>query len=131
MDRLVELFESTLSQGDEDGVQSFVHFESVLEGQGVDMGGAFCMLAMGLEKKPHLKSKAELAYKRVLLLLNDRLQNERQRSVKTQLGWERCVVLQQLGKLLHTAHPREAETFLLEILGKGGIVETLFHTGFL
>ena len=52
MERLVHLFESTLSPEDPDGIQAFSMFEGMLEGQqDVDMGGAFTMLAMALEKK--------------------------------------------------------------------------------
>lgn len=48
----MHLFESTLSPEDPDGIQAFSMFEGMLEGQqDVDMGGAFTMLAMALEKK--------------------------------------------------------------------------------
>jgi len=118
MERLVELFESTLKQdGNEDGAQSFAHFESLLETQKeIDMAASFIMLACALEQKVHLQHLAIAAYKRVLLLLEEKLCREKQRSVVIRTRWEKCVVFQQMGKLIVKTDAKRAEQILIELL---------------
>lgn len=45
MDRMLELFESTLTSDDPNGIQSLAHFESMLETQNdINMAAAFTVL---------------------------------------------------------------------------------------
>ena len=105
LDTLVELFERTLdAEGNEDGAASFAQFEAMLETQpDVDMSSAFVLLAMALERKKKTEHLALVAYKRVLMLLEDKLRKEKQRSVVNGIWWEKCVVYQQMGKALSYA----------------------------
>lgn len=71
---------------------------------------------MSLSEKPHLRHMAIIAYRRVLLLLEDKIAAERQRSLLKRLKWEKCVIYQQLGKLMTEKKEPEAEKLLLQLL---------------
>ena len=48
-------------------------------------------------------------FRRVLLLLEDKMQGVKQRSVLHQYKWEKCVMFQEIGSLLIGIQPKEAE----------------------
>ncbi|CAD7940051.1 unnamed protein product [Amoebophrya sp. A25] len=119
--RLVELFESTLQPDDEYGINSFAAYEQMIETQkDVNLAAAFTMLAMALQKKKGRETLAKLAYHRVLLLVDEELENEKQRSVRRRKLWEKCSIYQQICKLLITKGQQkdleEAEKMLKELL---------------
>eukprot|EP00397_Hematodinium_sp_SG-2012_P022492 GEMP01023310.1.p1 GENE.GEMP01023310.1~~GEMP01023310.1.p1 ORF type:complete len:536 (+),score=130.96 GEMP01023310.1:102-1709(+) len=97
MERLVELFEATMDE-DPTGDLGFQQLEGICTQQNMDLGATFCTIAMALEKKHPIPS--EVAYSKVLKAVNIKLKLMGKRpSMQKQAQWEKCVVLQQLGKI--------------------------------
>lgn len=97
MERLVELFEATMSE-DPTGDLGFHQLEGLCGQHGMDLGATFCTIAMALEKK-HL-TPSVVAYSKALIAIDKRLSEKGSRpSLLRQAQWEKCVVLQQMGKM--------------------------------
>lgn len=124
MDRLVQLFLQSMDpEGHmsgkaqkgpptEEGIDNAINVTlQMLSGEqaiayGAHRAGTFCLLAMALEEKPGLQDAAIRCYEKTMQLITDRGGS-----------WERCTVLEQLGKtLLNSKRYAESEKYMLDCL---------------